>query len=74
MSETEELKQSIIQALDQADEKTLRMIQAILQVHLEHDFWYDLPEEVKNDVEEAIKESDRGEGKTHEEVMKEYTK
>ncbi len=50
------------------------MIQAILQVHLEHDFWYDLPEEVKNDVEEAIKESDRGEGKTHEEVMKEYTK
>jgi hypothetical protein len=74
MSETEQLKLNIIQSLDQADEKVLRMVQAILQIEQEYDFWEDLPDEVKNEVEEAIIEADKGLGKTHEEVMKEYKK
>ncbi|WP_419801695.1 hypothetical protein [Mucilaginibacter sp.] len=74
MFEAEQLKQSIIQTLDQADEKTLRMLQAILQIHLEHDFWDDLPDEIKNEVEESIKQGERGEGITHEEMMKKYLK
>ncbi len=72
MSETEQLKQNIIQSLDQADEKVLRMVQSILQIDRAYDFWYDLPEEVKNDVEEALEQSDKGLGETHEEVLKKY--
>ncbi len=72
MSETEQLKLNIIQSLDQADEKVLRMVQSILQIEQEYDFWDDLPEEVKNDVEEALIESEKGLGKSHEEVMKKY--
>lgn len=72
MSETEQLKQNIIQSLDQADEKVLRMVQSILQIDRSYDFWYDLPEEVKNDVEEALEQSDKGLGETHEEVLKKY--
>ncbi len=72
MSETEQLKINIIQSLDQADEKVLRMVQSILQIEQEYDFWDDLPEEVKNDVEEALIESEKGLGKSHEEVMKKY--
>lgn len=74
MSETEQLKQNIIQSLDQADEKVLRMVQSILQIDQEHDFWDDLPEEIRNEVDEAIKEADRGGGISHEEMMKKYLK
>lgn len=74
MSETEQLKQNIIQSLDQADEKVLRMVQSILQIDQEHDFWDDLPDYVKNEVEESIIEADQGLGKSHEEVMKKYLK
>ncbi len=72
MSETEQLKLNIIQSLDQADEKVLRMVQSILQIEQEYDFWDDLPEEVKNDVEEALIQSEKGLGETHEEVLKKY--
>jgi len=74
MSETEQLKINIIQSLDQADEKVLRMVQSILQIEQEYDFWDDLPEEVKNDVDEALIQADKGiiKGKPHEEVMKKY--
>ncbi len=74
MSETEQLKQNIIQCLDQANEKVLRMIQSILQIEQEHDFWDDLPEEVRNEVDEALLQADKGiiKGKPHDEVMKKY--
>ncbi len=72
MSETEQLKLNIIQSLDQADEKVLRMVQSILQIEQEYDFWDDLPEEVRNDVEEALIQSEKGLGETHEEVLKKY--
>ncbi len=72
MSETEQLRNNIKQNIDHADEKTLRMVQAILEIEKEYDFWDDLPDEVKDDVEEAIKQGERGEGKSHEEVMKKY--
>ncbi len=38
----------------------------------EHDFWDKLPEYVKMDVEEAKIQSERGEGKTTDEVMNKY--
>jgi len=72
MSETEQLRNSIKQYIDHADEKVLRMVQAILEIEQEYDFWDDLPEDVKNDVEEAIVQADQGLGKPHEEVMKKY--
>ncbi len=72
MSKKEQLKQSIIKALDQSDEKVLRMVQSILQIDQEYDFWDDLPEHVKNEVEESIEQGERGEGKSHEDVIKKY--
>ncbi|MEX8548259.1 MAG: hypothetical protein V5804_11715 [Mucilaginibacter sp.] len=38
----------------------------------EFDFWDELPESVKNEVEESIIAADKGLGKPHEEVMKKY--
>lgn len=38
------------------------------------DLWDELDEEVKADVEEAIRQLDKGEGIPHERVMKKYKK
>lgn len=73
MSETEQLKQNIIQSLDNVNDKVLRMVQSILQIEQEYE-WDNLPDYVKNEVNDAIAEADKGLGKTHKEVMKEYQK
>jgi predicted transcriptional regulator len=49
-------------------------VNAILEIDLQDDFWDTLPDYVKEDVEEALQQSERGEGKPHEEVMKKYAK
>ncbi|HCA83511.1 MAG TPA: hypothetical protein DEP18_06960 [Flavobacteriales bacterium] len=38
------------------------------------DWWDELPDEVKKQVEKGIREADRGEGIPHEQVMKKYSK
>ena len=60
--------------MDKADDKSLRMVQAILEIEQQEDFWDTLPDHVKADVAEAKKQSERGEGKTTAQVMKKYQK
>jgi hypothetical protein len=38
----------------------------------EDDFWDELPDNIKDDVLEALEQSARADGKPHEEVMKKY--
>ena len=38
------------------------------------DLWDELDDEIKADIEEAIRQLDRGEGIPHEKVMKKYKK
>ena len=72
MTATEALRKQVKKRLDKADDKSLRMVQAILKIEQEQDFWDTLPEHVKADVEAAKKESERGEVYTTAEVMKKY--
>ena len=60
--------------IDKADENSLRRVTAILEIDQQKDFWDELPGHVKEDVEEALLQSKRGEGKPHKEVMKKYDK
>lgn len=72
MTEIEILREEVKAHIERADEKSLRRVQAILQIDEEDDFWDTLHDDVKADVEIAIAESKRGEGVPHEEVMKKY--
>ena len=54
--------------IDKADDKSLRIVPEILEIEQEGDFWDNLPEHVKMDVEEAKKQSERGESKSTDEV------
>ena len=73
MTATETLRKQVKKYVNRADEISLRRINAILEID-QQDFWDTLPDHVKNDVEEALLQSERGEGKSHEEVMKKYDK
>lgn len=74
MTTTEALRKQVRKYVDTADENSLRRIQAILEIDAQQDFWDTLPNYVKADVEEALLQSERGEGKPHHEVMKKYKK
>ncbi len=74
MTTTQALRKQVKKYIDKADDKSLRMVQAILEIEQQEDFWDGLPAHVKADVEEAKEQSARGEGKTTKEVMKKYKK
>ncbi len=50
------------------------MVHAMLEVDAEEELWDQMPDDVKADVEAALEESERGEGMTHEEVKKKYSR
>ena len=71
---TEALRKQVKKHIDKADENSLRRVAAILEIDQQKDFWDELPKHVKDDVEEALLQSKRGEGKPHKEAMKKYEK
>lgn len=81
MSTIEFLRSEAKQYIDEADEKTIKMVIAMLEVNIEEngndddaDWWKNLPENVKAELEESIKEADDDTGILHEEVRKSYMK
>ncbi|MBA3987055.1 MAG: hypothetical protein H0X63_10890 [Flavobacteriales bacterium] len=68
------LKYRIVEKIIQIeDELVLNEIKALLGLS-EKDFWEDLPEEVKESINVAKAELDKGEGVPREEVMEEVRK
>ncbi len=72
MTSTELLRKQVQKYVSVADDKSLRIVQAILEIEQEEDWWDTMPDNVKRSVEIAIKESDEGQTIPHEEVMKMY--
>jgi hypothetical protein len=61
MEEIEVLKKEIKTLIDNADEKTIRMTHAMLEASVEDDWWNDLSDEEKNEMDIAIEESEKEE-------------
>ena len=80
MSTIEILRNEAKQYIDEADEKAIKMVIAMLEVNANEeddedaDWWKNMPDDVKTEIEEAIKEADEGKGIPHEEVRKSYMK
>ncbi|MEO6453087.1 MAG: hypothetical protein ABIN97_03395 [Ginsengibacter sp.] len=72
MTEVNILKKLVKKYIDTADEKVIKMVHAMLEVNAEKDWWDDLPEEVKAEIDEAQKDLDKGKGIPHEKVKKLY--
>jgi hypothetical protein len=61
MEEIEILKEEIKNMLNNANEKTIKMTHAMLEASTEDDWWNELSDEEKNEIDEAIKESEKEE-------------
>ena len=74
MAPTDLLRKQVKKYIDDADDKTVQMVYAMLEAEHQYDFWDELPDSVKTDIDEAIKQADAGDLVSHEEVMKKYKK
>lgn len=79
MTATEILREEVKQYIDRADDKSLRIVKAILEIEQEEDIdgddevdWDDLPEELQRSIEAGIKDADEGRVISHEEMKKKY--
>ncbi|MBX9784502.1 MAG: hypothetical protein K2X48_14530 [Chitinophagaceae bacterium] len=72
MDALQQMRKNVKKYIDTADEKTVKMVHALLEVDADADRWDTLPGKVKADVEIAMKQADRGETLTHGEVKKKY--
>jgi len=74
MAATEILRKSVKKQIGHADEKSLKMVRAMLEVEEEHDWWDDLSNAAKASIEQGLKDAEEGKLTPHKEVMKKYKK
>jgi len=74
MDEVTEMKNLAKKYLDNADEKTIKMVFAILEVDAEKDWWDDLSDDAKQSIERGLQDIENGKITPHEKVMKKYKK
>ncbi len=74
MKGVDTLRREVKKYIDTADEKTIKMIHAMLEVEQENDWWDDLGDEAQKSIERGLKDADAGKTSPHETVMKKYRK
>lgn len=74
MDEVTKMKNKAKEYLDNADEKTIKMIYAMLEVDAQTDWWDDLPESAKHSINRGLDDIEKGKVTNHTEVMKKYDK
>lgn len=66
------LRKQVKDYIDAADDTTVKMMHAMLEVQQQSDWWDDLPESVRDEIDSAIVELDEGKGIYHEKVKEMY--
>jgi predicted transcriptional regulator len=74
MTATERLREDVKMRIDSADEKMLKMVQAMLEVDDQHDWWDDLSDAAKASIEQGLVDTKKGKLTPHAEVMQNYKK
>ena len=72
MDPVKRMRNEVKKYIDTADEKVVKMVHAMLEVDAEADWWDAMPAEVRQQVEESMKQADNGEVLTHEQVKAKY--
>ena len=72
MNTVNQMRKEVKKYIDTADEKVVKMVHAMLEVDAEADWWDTMPDEIKADIEIAIRQADKGEVHSHDEVRKKY--
>jgi hypothetical protein len=72
MDAVKKMRSEVKKYIDTADEKVVKMMHAMLEVDAEADWWDAMPDEVRQEIELSMKQADKGEVLTHEQVKKKY--
>lgn len=72
MSAVQQMRKEVKKYIDTADEKVVKMVHAMLEVDAEADWWDSMPDSVKANVETALKQAEKGEVLSHEQVKKKF--
>ncbi len=80
MTATQILRKEVKKYIDKADDKSLRIVKAILEIEQEEDEanmepenFDDLPEELRLSIDLGLKDADEGNVISHEEMKKKYS-
>ena len=71
-AELKELRHEVKRYIDKADERVVKMVYAMLESDSETEWWDEMPDEIKADLEESMSQAARGQVTSHEEVKKKY--
>ena len=74
MSNTSALRKEVKKYVDKADDRTLKIVHAMLEAEQDYDSWDELPAPLKASINRGLKQADKGEVIPHEEVVKKYKK
>ena len=74
MDAVKQMRKDVKKYIDTADSKVVKMMHAMLEVDADAGWWDEMPDNIKADVEEAIRQADNGEVITHAEIKKKYAK
>jgi predicted transcriptional regulator len=74
MSNTTALRKEVKKYVDKADDRTLKIVHAMLEAEQDYDSWDELPASLKASINRGLKQADKGEVIPHEEVVKKYKK
>ena len=74
MNAEKQMRQEVKKYIDTADVKVVKMMHAMLEVDADNDWWDEMPDRVKAEVEVALTESEKGQVTPHAEIQKRYKK
>ena len=74
MKATETLRNQVREYIEKADGKMLKKMQAVIEQDRDEDWWDELPFDMQQLLERAIKEGENGKGVPHEEIVERYAK
>ena len=72
MDAVKKMRRDVKKYIDTADEKVVKMVHAMLEVDADADWWDTIPKELTNDIEIALRQADKGDVLSHEEVKKRH--
>jgi hypothetical protein len=68
------MKKEVKRYIDDADEKIVKMLYAMLQVNAEKDWWDEIGKDTKRSIEKGLKDAEEGKITLHKDVIKKYKK
>jgi hypothetical protein len=72
MNSVKKMRTEVKKYIDTADEKVVKMIHAMLEVDADAEWWDTMPDNIRSEVEESLKQADNGETMTNEQVKQKY--